>query len=124
MHSRWRTWTRRLGVTLVAPLVLAAGVFLAAQGPPRDESPTEQSDPISVVEDGTIVYMFDAISGQESLFDRAADPQLRRNLAGARAAHVGRLRRVLLARKGVESLQQIRARHRGRIDRLRAIGYM
>lgn len=102
-------------VALATPVTAPAGGVAAADALP----PTSHT-----IERNGLRYEFSALSGNEYLWEVAADPDFRRNLAHSRPADVRRLRELLETELHVTDIRQLHARHRATAESLRGLGYL
>ena len=116
--------THKTRLALAALLLLA---FAAVLGVciHRDTAPEAPLEVPAILrhDSGGLRFMYHVPSGDESLFDLAADPRMLNNLRATRPADLTRLREELRKQIGVESLEELRHAHQALIERMHGLGY-
>jgi hypothetical protein len=123
MQDLHRSGPSTVVVALAAAAALAVGALTAAVS----VSPSPAS-----ADDGSVLsyegaghrYTYHLVTGDESLYDVAADPRELRDLSRCRPELTRELRRALEARLHVDSIESLRAGKSDTIRRLRSLGYL
>ncbi len=114
-------------VLILALLITGATLWIGCGNGKEANGRTEPLPAVPTVltyqSDG-LRYTFHVVTGGEALFDVVADPGYLENLVPTRTHDARRLRRLLEIDLGVDSLDDLREAHRGKIEELEALGYL
>ncbi len=110
-------------VAIVATFALAFGAPSDPDAPDADTG-ADAEEPLLVQDDGPLRYVFHAVMGTETLYDRVSDPACLRNLARERPDDLLRLRAALLRARGAADLATLQEPYAVCIARLRGLGYL
>ena len=119
--------THRVRIAIVAVVLIVFGVFVLSVCVHHDAADDPSSTPSLLhYDDAGLWYTYHVNSGDEGLFNLAADPKMLKNLAHERPDDLRRLRDELTkrvkAKYGVDSLEEL-GRRPDVIDRMRGHQY-
>lgn len=119
-RKRWRS------TVFAAAICAAAAGSLLATGRTAWRAQVRQAreQPILTIDEDGYRYSFQAVTGDEALYDLAADPRGLRNLAAAEPARVSAMRRDLAARLHVADVHSLMKRDAETARLLKSLGYL